>query len=607
MGKTVLNLVSVCSLFGLGLSSSATAQFDTGGGAIQQGSMAQDRNAGFFSMGGAAGGGQGGRQGNRVNNNFPKQGSQKQYGFFAMQPVQLILTPSDVVEYEVDLEPGQTIFASVDSQAFDPALEIMDESKEVLASNDDQYPGEQSPFISYFSEKGGKHKVIVKNYRSTSGGAFTLYTKTFKSFLLKNGKNVRSTGPDYTGIGTFHLVAEKGKQYCLSSTMVDFDDDYNRSSELIITPNGLTDQEVKIFRSGSRNKLVFEAKQSGDYYFVSQPGGNYVTSEEPVASVPVILGTAKMVDLNLLGKTEDEVQPGDAVVFKGEVKPRDIWITKIEKQGQISSFFAAPPYQVDGQYMAPSSDNEVARNSFYFYPSEGRRMDAGGRIFLGKGTCYLTSVNVSDQPARISISNTTEVPTFNPKESKQMKLGIGQYHFYRLNRDPFDDFTVKVSSDTFEPVIETFDEKVGRNTTSDLWNHAPIRWFYGGEKQSFLMIVGSVGGGGSGNYTIEGSVVPTTEVKLDETVLIGKTTTSLAKFQLKAMSGQKLVLTATKKVSPEFIDDSGKAIPFKVLEVDGLAMYYFDSKRDQIIRIRLNEASQGTKFKIAKYRFESPV
>ena len=52
-----------------------------------------------------------------------------------------ILTQGDKVEYKFKGIPGQTIFATVRTDNFDPSLKLLDAKGKVVAENDDQYEG----------------------------------------------------------------------------------------------------------------------------------------------------------------------------------------------------------------------------------------------------------------------------------------------------------------------------------------------------------------------------------------------------------------------------------------------------------------------------------
>lgn len=578
--------------------------------------LAQGPQGSFSSRGGMGGGGmgggqQGGQQGDYEQSAkvFPPKGEMKQYGFWGMKPKGLILTPGDRVEYEVTLKAGQSLLASAESISFDPAIEIEDENKKVVKENDDQYPGEQTPFVSFFSEKGGVYKIIVKNYRSTSGGSFVLYTKTVDSYTLKSGLNEIYRPGDNNYGSVIHVVAKKGDKHCID--LKDFNlIGADRSNEVsILTPNGLIAEEIKKYDAGLSNKSVFEALAEGDYYFLVQPSATFYQRLQSSNYKPQMsLGNLKVIDFNLDGSSAERIEKGDALVYKAEVKPRDLWMTKIEKVGQSWSWFDAPRPSDQLPITRPQRMSESERSNFLYASTESRNVDAGGRIFYGKGTCFLTFVNLEEKAVDVKVTNSTKIPIFDPKEKVKKNLGLGQSHFYSVSQSDFDDFSMQLKADGFEPTIQLIDEYMGTQQVFDFVNQTPKTWFYSGNSRNFIAIVSSLGGGGRGSYELSGEVVAVANVKPNQTVQVGKQPTGIAKYLLKADADQSIVLTMSGEGKLTMTDSKGRSIIGPSLSVDGLTMYYFKVKKDDVIRIRLSGSKlEDVKFKITNYKLDPPV
>ncbi|MCH8977689.1 MAG: hypothetical protein IH945_00395 [Armatimonadetes bacterium] len=111
--------------------------------------------------------------------------------YFNSPEIKNILTPGGFSEWSLTLKKGQVVIASARSDAFDPALEIVfidDEVEEVLAKNDDRYPGDQRPFLIWRCEEDGDYKLRARCFEDKSGGQFFLRTKTYDSFDLVAGE-----------------------------------------------------------------------------------------------------------------------------------------------------------------------------------------------------------------------------------------------------------------------------------------------------------------------------------------------------------------------------------------------------------------------------------
>jgi hypothetical protein len=92
-----------------------------------------------------------------------------------------ILTPGDRVEFKLKVKKGDTIFAGVTSDAFDPALSLVNAKGDVIAKNDDRVDGDQSPFLACRFPEAGEYTLKVLSYHSVSGGMFNLKMRTFSS------------------------------------------------------------------------------------------------------------------------------------------------------------------------------------------------------------------------------------------------------------------------------------------------------------------------------------------------------------------------------------------------------------------------------------------
>src|ERR1044072_7846316 len=99
------------------------------------------------AQGGFGGGFQGG-QGGQAGDIYDRSSQNIQNainGYLDTPEVRNILTPGGFSEWRVTLKAGQVIFSEAWSDAFDPAVQIVDEKEVVQADSDDRYPGDQRP------------------------------------------------------------------------------------------------------------------------------------------------------------------------------------------------------------------------------------------------------------------------------------------------------------------------------------------------------------------------------------------------------------------------------------------------------------------------------
>ncbi len=114
------------------------------------------------------------------------------------EEIKSVLTPGEFSEYPLTLRKGQVVIAEARSDAFDPALEVVDDKGRVLASNDDRYPGDQRPLLLWRCDRAGAYAIHARCFHDKSGGQFYLRLKVYDSVDLGSDKTVEQevTNPD---------------------------------------------------------------------------------------------------------------------------------------------------------------------------------------------------------------------------------------------------------------------------------------------------------------------------------------------------------------------------------------------------------------------------
>lgn len=99
----------------------------------------------------------------------------------------LFLSPSDRTEWTFEAKAFETVFVTVRSNLFDPAVALVGPDEKVIAENDDVAPGNQVAQIVHPVPAPGRYKVVVTNYKGTAGGPFELDFTRFLSRLYEIG------------------------------------------------------------------------------------------------------------------------------------------------------------------------------------------------------------------------------------------------------------------------------------------------------------------------------------------------------------------------------------------------------------------------------------
>lgn len=142
-----------------------------------------------FAHGQGGQGGQAGQGGRQAEYDQRLQAIDQAIGtYLNSEEMKSILTPGEHVEWKVDMKVGQVIVAEARSEAFDPALEIVDGAEKVLATNDDRYPGDQRPLLLWECEKDGTYLLRGRSFMNKAGGQFFTRFNLYDTMPLETGK-----------------------------------------------------------------------------------------------------------------------------------------------------------------------------------------------------------------------------------------------------------------------------------------------------------------------------------------------------------------------------------------------------------------------------------
>jgi len=269
------------------------------GGAAGYGQGGMGGGAGGVAIGGTGTGttATGGGMGGDVSGVFadrakaPKRVEDSDESNAAWQTKTAVLTPGDRVEFKLKMRKGETIIAGATSDAFDPALSIVDSKGKELIKNDDREEGDQAPLVVYRFAEAGNYTLKVLSYRSVSGGKFTLKLRSFVAIDAALGVGEHEGPPladtDPTDRITFRLACQKGKIYDLHHAQIVAQyGNYELGITQVIGPTGVARNDfVPVEAPGGG--AVLQALADGDYYleYVSQTALRYRTD---FRAVPVV-------------------------------------------------------------------------------------------------------------------------------------------------------------------------------------------------------------------------------------------------------------------------------------------------------------------------------
>lgn len=504
--------------------------------------------------GAAAAGGQGGRAGD-----FGKE-----------QTFEHILTPGDRTDWPLKLKAGEVVILRAKSTNFDPAIEVEDANHKKIAENDDEEEGKQDALLLIYSEKDGEYTAHVKNYRSTSGGAYTFSIQRFLTTTVELGKltpiETKKSEVD------IRIPAKKGQILTIS----------NRWGYVhkVIGPDG---KVVSPLMTNERLlPQAFEIPRDGDYF--AHIEGRIENGKISVTASPARNLTA------LVDKTvEAEGNHPGIDSWTIHAKPGDFLRFEPKSASSVYLHLQKLPETAEGELIMPQPFSRVGEGSKW-----SRGLDV---VFHKEGDYrFFAQPDEDDQPYSITVSK-----AWQPWDGVSMITGdlpLGGVKYYGFDAKPGHIVRLDGMAKTFDLVIvgydhlfeSIFEEDDTANTPNPSGTFAVLK---GG--RSYLAI--SCYGGGGGAYQIGAKVVPAQALTLGKPISIalngpldGLTTLNVDKAQ--TMS----VRLKAKNARLEIYDPKGEPIQARATMVkEGDFMLFFDAKTAGEYRIWRQYADEPEK------------
>lgn len=508
--------------------------------------------------GAAAAGGQGGRAGD-----FGKE-----------QTFEHILTPGDRTDWPLKLKAGEVAILRAKSTNFDPAIEVEDANHKKIAENDDEEEGKQDALLLIYSEKDGEYTAHVKNYRSTSGGAYTFSIQRFLTTTVELGKltpiETKKTEVD------IRISAKKGQLLTIS----------NRWGYVhkVIGPDG---KIISPLMTNERQlPKVFEIAQDGDYFA-------HLEGRLEDGKMPVIVSPARNYTALPEKTVEAEGKHPGIDAWTIHAKPGDFLHIEPKSSSTVYLHLQKVPEPPEGEPVVPEAFAKVGEGSKW-----SRGLDV---VFHKEGDYrFFAQPDEHDQPYSITVSKAWQ--PWDGVSTITGDLPLGGVKYYGFDAKPGHIVRLDGMAKTFDLVIvgydhlfdSTFEEDDTGNSSNPSGTFAVLK---GG--RSYLAVT-CYGGGGGGAYQIGAKVVPAQALTPGKAISIalngpldGLTTLSVDKAQtmsirLKAKNARLLVY-----------DPKGEPIQARATMVkEGDFMLFFDANTAGEYRIWRQYADEPEKVTI---------
>lgn len=504
-----------------------------------------------------------------------------------------ILTQGDKVEFKVKGVPGQTILATVRSSVFDPSLKLLDSKGKVVVENDDQYEGNQSPFLLYQFTDDKDYKLIVQNYRSNGGGQFKLYLQTFSATELSVGENKKplklSDGePGHGGSFVyFHFKGESGKNYAIRELNASVNGGTRRLRfRGIIGPTGVKRTDYSLYEQFEGFGPLFEVKTNGDFYMVydsPQHSGTASARLDVVEATKVEKVSAHKFELSVTGQR----------IFKFDVAKEDIIRTISNSSEKVSYHYLALGAE-------DSKSGERSKVDIHDYVPTMFNDREHIRVYEDKGEVTLIVSNGAYEPTSVSFSNAMDVPKWIDDTSQTGNLKLGESKFFTIEANKGDIQRIKGSAIGFELTFKLYSMNGSDTDYIDQRTHLPSAELRYTEKAKYLVEVSSPSGGGSGTYSLALERAKPEPIELGK-VFEYRDGPAVGTYALKVEKGVRYQLLSPENLSFTILDEVGDEIPNVAVPFDKQTVQWFTPTKTGTIRLKVVAGPQGLKFRVDKH------
>jgi hypothetical protein len=452
-----------------------------------------------------------------------------------------VLSPGTHDDWPLRARDGETVILAVRSGAFDPAVELVGPTGEVVARNDDVRQGEQNSLLLARLATGGDYQVRVRSSNAATGGGYQLAVRRFVATELPVG--VRATGSLGKSLSRWHRFGADADRTLVITA---------RAASLVpmvqvVAPNG---EPVEAGPAGlapqGSTRVVFRTPRAGDYYVRIFPadGG------DPRDSYAVTVATARVLP-STIGATNPgrRIDPGglDLWTFRGEVGDL-IRVGARADSGELTARIShVPPADPTGKPRAP----EGPVPPLVVLPSDPK---AGGELvaLLNLAGDYQVAVS---QPLGLGVGYA--LATARPARpladdaGSTGTLGLGGAEFWSVEGAPGRILRIEGSSDRFDAELELYGPQgdlIARDDDGGSRRDARLTALLT-ERGRHLVRVHSHGDGGGGPYTLRRVPDPARPLALGASGEGAVGAGGSEVWSFRGQAGQAIILSAR---SPDF-------------------------------------------------------
>jgi len=592
----VFQWIAVCLLAGLG--TAAFGQGSAAGYGQHRGNNGQVfSGAGGAMGGGMGGGGFGGRAGyaadsvSEQNNGLPPAPDDDQTpGLWKRKSA--ILSPGDRVEFKFDVKAGQAIMAGVASDAFDPALELVDPAGKTVAKNDDRVEGDQRPFLAYHFTTTGTYVVKVVSYSSKAGGKFQLRSKLFSPFDVSPGKAKHEKVVATDDRLQLRIACTKGKIYDLQNVMELFPTHAQFGNfQGIIGPTGVAASDYDMVSTPSPTP-VFLAKATGDYYVEYQAGDAPVVQTDVREITPLVTKATDTKDLAM--------KSGDLQILEFPVKKDQIIRTVFASNSKAYGYTMSGPDEAQ----SPQNGGDAGYGNTPQWTWFKANIDSDAdetRIFHGDGMVRLAVRVYADET--LTVKNSESIPEWADGKPDDGEIQIGDTRLFLIKSAKSELMRVRGTADHFLPRVDIFRLDGGlANSLCDRISHKAADDLYFPDAGTFVVRLICDGYGGSGNYQMAREALNPLPYTLGAVQALNLDGQNFGLYSVNLEAGKRYELMTDNPgnfLEADLLDDDGQFLTSQAISFERVGLQYFTAPATGHYRLWLRGGPGLRHFKFA--------
>lgn len=491
--------------------------------------------------------------------------------------IKTVLSPGEYCEWTLNRKKGQVVFAEARSDAFDPALEILDEKRTVLAKNDDRYPGDQRPLLMWRCPGDGTYLLHLRCFHDRSGGQAFVRFKTYDSVDLPTDRKVQAQ-IDSSSPLLLRIPMKAGE---IKEIISESGGDQNYVGLMgsgVISPVGLPDIDLSRPIQTVSNNSILVAPVDGDYYMLvwaTERGREHrkihVWTHE--------ISTAKL--------TSD----GAELIGRAQTRTTSIWLVSVKKGDLIEA--SAPDLAPYCQLLVAEAP-DVAKydlskddlNPFFprlstsrepaFDLLGGRRRDNRIAVLYARRDAKVWIATNGDGPANkeFSLRVHPAAATFQEDRVAEGTLRIGSTDYWQFEAKAGDVMTLRTRASSFSDVVVVRDPDMNRIQRTEAGvDQTTDEWKMIAQKPGrYLLALSCMGDGGGGPYSLERKVLPAKAFSVGEPASADITSGQVQIWKFIAKPDLPLLIhwnSSNWNYSVDIYDEKGQPTDFSREEVDG--------------------------------------